>query len=165
MSRGLALDALASVWRRLPRRARSFVLHRTQASFLCGVVGIVTDDEGRVLMLEHRFRVPHAWGLPGGFLKRGERPELGLARELREETGIAIEVRPDIVHTIYERGPGMVTLVLEARHASGELRFGAELLGGRWCAPDALPDGTFPAHVEAVSRWAAGTIALRRPST
>lgn len=165
MSGGLALDALASVWRRLPRRARSFVLHRTQASFLCGVVGLVTDGEGRVLLLEHRFRVPHAWGLPGGFLKRGERPELGLVRELREETGIGIEVDPEIVQTIYERGPGMVTLVLEARHTEGELRYGVELLGGRWCAPEDLPAGTFPPHVDAVQRWAARRIALRGRAT
>ena len=45
-------------------------------------MGLIEDPDGRLLLLEHRFRVPLPWGLPGGFIKRGEEPAEALAREL-----------------------------------------------------------------------------------
>lgn len=41
------------------------------------------------LLLERRWDCD-AWGLPGGRLKNGERYAQGIARELREETGISL---------------------------------------------------------------------------
>ena len=52
------------------------------------VVGIGDDD--RFLMLHHVYHPSAPWGLPGGWLDRGENPADCALRELREETGAGI---------------------------------------------------------------------------
>lgn len=62
-----------------------------------GAVGAVFDEAGRVLIVEHVFRTDFPWGLPGGWVEAGEDPRDAVARELREELGLSVEVR-DLVH-------------------------------------------------------------------
>lgn len=53
--------------------------------------GVVTDDDGRMLLARWVEGRRVAWTLPGGGLENGEDPELAVRRELREETGFRIE--------------------------------------------------------------------------
>ena len=39
-----------------------------------GAVAAIFDDAGRVLLVEHVFRTDYPWGLPGGWVSRGEPP-------------------------------------------------------------------------------------------
>lgn len=57
------------------------------------VAGIVRDDEGRVLLIE-RGRPPGIglWTVPGGKLEARETLAQAVAREVREETGLVVEV-------------------------------------------------------------------------
>jgi ADP-ribose pyrophosphatase YjhB (NUDIX family) len=51
--------------------------------------------DGRVLLVKRRFDpLAGRWSLPGGALEVGETLAEGLARELREETGLDVEVGP-----------------------------------------------------------------------
>jgi ADP-ribose pyrophosphatase YjhB (NUDIX family) len=59
-------------------------------SFTASVVGIVLNDEGKVLLLEHVWRPASGWGPPGGFLEANEQPHDALRREIREETGLEL---------------------------------------------------------------------------
>ncbi len=58
--------------------------------FTIGVVGIIFDDENRVL-LAHR-RDYDLWNFPGGGLESGESPEAAVIREIKEETGFDAEI-------------------------------------------------------------------------
>src|SRR5688572_18066733 len=62
----------------------------TQPMFSAGVTGVLLNDEGQVLMVEHVFHTQHAWGLPGGWMGRGEGPERTIEREFHEETGLVV---------------------------------------------------------------------------
>ncbi|MEQ8278678.1 MAG: NUDIX hydrolase [Deltaproteobacteria bacterium] len=152
------LSAAQTLWDVMPQSARRRVLFLTNDLFLVGVVGIVSDPEGRVLLLDHRFRTPWRWGLPGGFITRGESLELGLERELREEiglTGVRVHGRHFDTEVRTERGYVSVALTatLDAAPASIVPRSKTEIVGGGFYAQDEIPDGTYPYHRELLDRW------------
>lgn len=82
---------LSEIWRRLPKRVRRWSVLLTEARFTVTTAAVITDEQDRVLLLQHRFRPGSGWGIPGGFLQPGEQPEAGLKRELREEVGLEVE--------------------------------------------------------------------------
>jgi ADP-ribose pyrophosphatase YjhB (NUDIX family) len=91
-----------------------------------------------VILARHRFGAPE-WRFLGGFLSPRERLEDALAREIREETGIEIEVGP-----ILEANQGYrwqrVELVYAYRPLGGDLRLSEELVELRAFDPADLPD-------------------------
>jgi ADP-ribose pyrophosphatase YjhB (NUDIX family) len=56
-------------------------------------VGAVVVDRGRVLLIRRGTEpLKGQWSLPGGMLELGESLASGVVREVREETGLAVEV-------------------------------------------------------------------------
>jgi ADP-ribose pyrophosphatase YjhB (NUDIX family) len=58
-----------------------------------GVVAVIFNDFGQVLLAEHTFRPDHPWGLPGGWIERGENPARAIQREIKEELNLTITVK------------------------------------------------------------------------
>ena len=60
------------------------------------VIGLVKDSEGRVLLgRRHQPEIPEIhgkWNLLGGKIELGETPEQAVVREIKEESGLDIEV-------------------------------------------------------------------------
>ncbi len=81
-------DALGVIWKRIPSRFRLKIIRATQRKFTASVGVIITNPNGKVLLLEHLLRPGSGWGIPGGFIEHGEQPETAVRREIREETGI-----------------------------------------------------------------------------
>ena len=149
---------LALFYNALPIRWQRRILDRTQARFLVGVVGLGVDPQGRVLLARHRFGAPQ-WRFLGGFLSPGERLEDALAREVREETGLEIEVGP-----ILEASQGFrwqrVELVYAYRPAGGAERLSEEVIELRAFDPAELPEvradqrGMIERHATRAAEWA-----------
>jgi 8-oxo-dGTP pyrophosphatase MutT (NUDIX family) len=101
-----------------------------------GVLAVVLDGEGRVLLLDHVTRPEHALGLPGGWLARAERPEDGLRRELHEETGLQVTDAHYLLSAPHAHGAGRpygLTLVFHATIASDALaETSAEIRHASW---------------------------------
>jgi len=85
-----ARKIIRSIWSGLPPRLRLFVVRISQRKFTVSVVAVVINNENQILILEHFLRPFSAYGLPGGFIERGENPVAALRRELLEETGLKI---------------------------------------------------------------------------
>jgi 8-oxo-dGTP diphosphatase len=81
------------LWKALPLTPgmRFLAMWLLNSKFLLGVIGVVVDDRGRVLLLKHSYRPTIPWGLPSGWVKRGEQPQEALIREIREETGLEVQ--------------------------------------------------------------------------
>lgn len=88
--------AAVELWGRAPLPAwlRGLILWATHQRYLIGVVAVIWDDAGRVLLARHRYKPGAGWELPGGWLRRGETLEACLRRELREELGAAVRIGP-----------------------------------------------------------------------
>lgn len=79
------------------------------------VAAVVFDAAGRVLLIE-RGRPPGVgqWTVPGGKLHHGETLAAAVAREVREETGVAVEVGPlvEVVERVVPTADGAYHYVI-----------------------------------------------------
>lgn len=133
---------LLLVFRRLPRRARLWVVHRLAPSYTVGAICVVERPDDRILLVRHSYR--DHWGLPGGLAQRGEDIRACARRETAEEVGLEVELvgEPNVVVAPDAR---RVDVVFRARPADAgaadRLVSGSpEILEARWFRPDALPD-------------------------
>ena len=98
------MELIGKIWKMLPRRLRLQIIRASQKKFTVSVGAVITDEAGKVLLLEHHLRPASGWGIPGGFVEHGEQPEAAIRRELREETGLELEnVRLASVRTLQRR--------------------------------------------------------------
>ncbi len=135
-------ELLAKVWRASPARVRRLGVLLTQARFTVTAGAVVLDEGGRVLLLQHTFRQGSGWGIPGGFVEKGEQPEEAIRREMREEVGVEIDgVRLVAARTL--RRPRQVELLYLARVREGEhpRAASAEISRAQWFAAGELPEG------------------------
>ena len=125
----------------LPRWLRVLVVRTVTPSFSVGAMCLIEDGEGRVLLVRQPYRA--GWGLPGGFLKRGETPEACAVREVREEVGLDVELTGPAQLVVDERARGVEAVFRARAVRPADLgRVGPvspELVETGWFTPDALP--------------------------
>jgi ADP-ribose pyrophosphatase YjhB (NUDIX family) len=107
---------------------------------LVGVGAIVFDRAGRVLLVE-RGKPPSAglWSVPGGKLEPSETLAQAVAREVREETGLVVEV--GALACVVERiadDHHFVLLDYFARVTGGTLAAASDARAARFVDPDEL---------------------------
>ncbi|HEV2863033.1 MAG TPA: NUDIX hydrolase [Pyrinomonadaceae bacterium] len=82
---------VAGAWKGAPRFVRRAGVWLTQPRFTVTAGVVVSDERGRVLLLRHTLRGGSGWGIPGGFIARGEQPEEAVRREVKEETDLELQ--------------------------------------------------------------------------
>jgi len=130
-------DFLGAIWRHLPSRLRRRLMRIGHRRFTATAGALIFDDRGRILLLEHVFRPDSGWGIPGGFLARGEQPEEGLRRELREEVGLEL----DSVELLFVRSlhrPRQIEIYFRARPKGEPQPRSFEIKRAEWFALDDL---------------------------
>src|SRR5687767_7763004 len=114
------------------------IMRAFQGRYTAGVVGVVLNQQGEVLVVEHVFHPDCPWGLPGGWLGWRESPAGGVQRELKEETGLDIEIiKPLLVELGYSNTHLDIAFLCTAENESVSLS--SELLSHRWVHPDQMP--------------------------
>jgi mutator protein MutT len=93
-----------------------------------------------VLLLKHRFRPGAGWGLPGGFIEKGEQPEEALRRELREEIKLEVE-KARLFTTRAFKTPRQVEIVFIVQAIGDPERLSFEIQKAEWFLPNELPEG------------------------
>jgi len=85
------IGIFGGIWKLLSSGMRLRIIRATQKKFTASVGIIITNADGKVLLLDHVLRPGSGWGIPGGFINQGEQPEAAARREIFEETGIELE--------------------------------------------------------------------------
>jgi len=132
---------LRNVWRRLVKPR------------LAGVCLILTDSEGRVMLVRHSYG-PAGWALPGGGCDSGERAEDAARREMREELGCELD---DLVLIRTEQetlaGAPHTAYIFTARLAGDPQPDGREIVEVKFFAPDALPAPLTRIAADRLANW------------
>lgn len=120
-----------------------------QPKFTAGAVGVVFNEVGRVLLVEHVFHPYAPWGLPGGWVDRNENPADTVRREMQEELQLPIEVGPLLAVEINYRNHLDLAYLCTTRGVIG--RLSRELLAANWYDPHHLPK-LQPFHARTITR-------------
>ncbi len=133
-------------WKRIVEpytRPLFFAYSRLTRGKTLGVRGLVLDEHGRVLLIEHTY--VEGWWLPGGGVDAGETSQAAVARELREEAGVNPLETPKLlsVHANEAFFPGDHVLLFRVdRWERCAAASQGEIKNVGFFAPDALPENT-----------------------
>ncbi len=141
--RGVLERALFRVWRRAPLFARQFLIRRATPTFSVGAMCVVERADGALLLVRNAYRP--GWGLPGGFLKRGETPVEAVRREVQEEVGVEVEL-DDNPKVVVDARLRRVDVIFTGRPAGfsladvGPAPRSTEIVEVQWFPAAELPD-------------------------
>jgi len=83
---------LLQVWRILPLWLQIILSRAIRPLFQVFAAAVIFNAENKILLVKMTYQQIHPWGLPGGSLEYSETPEVGVVREVHEETGLEVEV-------------------------------------------------------------------------
>lgn len=92
-----------------------------------GVRVVILDNENRILMVKQHHEDKDIWMVPGGGIEEGESSLAAAVREMKEETGLEVEIDRLIWHSeeVSARGQRFVNFFM-GRIKSGNLALGAD---------------------------------------
>jgi NADH pyrophosphatase NudC (nudix superfamily) len=93
---------------------------------------LVTTEDGRVVYTRKRAFEPGRWSVVSGFIPCGERAEDAAVREVKEETGLDVEIVRFMGTHVYPGRPEQIVIAFHARVTGGEL-----------CAQDDIDEAEF----------------------
>lgn len=146
---------LMAAWKKLPipfcfRRWYTYLSNRR---YPVGVDGVIRNDAGEILIFHHTYRKT-PWGMPSGWLG-DEDPAAGLIREVREESGMDIEITGvlDIRREVNVYGVKLMHITLKGRYIGGGFRRSAEVDGHMFAKPGEWPVGMFRDQRERIAKY------------
>ena len=120
---------------------------KMKSQFTIGVFGMVFDEQNRVLLCHRKDH--DLWNLPGGALESGEAPWNGVRREVKEETGLDVEVTKLVgVYSKPEKDDMVFSFVCKIK--GGQITLNDEADQIEYFEIDKLPTNTVPKQVERI---------------
>lgn len=120
------------------------------------VAVVVLVSDGDRLLFVQRGAEPQIgkWCFPGGYVDRGEEVESAARREVREETGLDVEITGLIGVYSLPSNP-VIVIAYSGRVRGGKLVAGTDAEDANWFEVETLPDLAFPHNVKIIEDWEA----------
>ena len=127
---------VGTIWKNLTPYIRLKIIRTTQHKFTVSAAAVVINEKQEILLLDHVLRHSSGWGIPGGFVGRGEQPADAVKREIFEETGLEIrDLELFRVRTINRH----IEIIFGAR-ATGKAEVKSrEIIAAGWFEVDKMP--------------------------
>jgi len=109
------------------------------------------EENGKFLIIKRSKDAKHfpdCWDLPGGKLERGETPNEGLKREVKEETSLEINVFDPIFSHIQTKKKFAYIIVFECEIVSGEIKLSNEHSEYKWATKEEILELLAEPYVE-----------------
>ena len=126
---------------------------------IVGVGAIVIQNDRALVVRRATEPLKGQWSIPGGMLELGEKLREGVAREVREETGLDVEVGEvlDVFDSIFRDADGRaqyhyVLIDFLCRPIGGELLASSDVDDAKWVSSDELDSLTMKEVTIAVIR-------------
>ena len=118
------------------------------------VAALVTNDRGEILLVNSPWR---GWEYPGGLIEPGETFQEALHREIREESGVEVEIT-GFVGICKNVEKDIVNIDFTCRYVSGELTTSEESTEVIWATPEeAFELITFPLTKKRLAQMLSGS--------
>jgi len=147
---------LSRLYRCIPFPLARLLLWALHPKFNFGAAGFFLTPDNKLLLLNHVYRHRYPWDLPGGYLNRGESPEAGMLRELKEETGLDGVIERILCLDQVDRFQKEVVFVGRVDPTQAP-RLSHEIFELAYVPLDALPAGMLPRHAALVTRLSASS--------
>jgi len=138
--------AAFAAFRRLPAPLRRAAVHAGSPSYTVGAVAVIRRTDGKVVFVDQRHS--DGWALPGGLLRRGEKADDAVIREVAEEIGVdlALAELPVALASVspWARRVDVVYVIDVPDGVAAHAEDAAEVRGIGWFGLDELPDVTEP---------------------
>ena len=136
-------------------------------------VGAVVVKDGRALVVRRATEpLRGEWSVPGGMLELGEKLREGIAREVKEETGLEVEVGEvlDVFDSIFPDSEGRmqyhyVLIDFLCRPVAGEVCASSDVSDARWVTAEEAEALQMKAATVGLIRKALGLTAVSGQST
>lgn len=126
-------------------------IYQNSKPSVCGII----IQNGSVLLVRD-YDSSQEWDLPGGFLRLGEKPEHGLAREFKEELQATISILNLIcakIDVYGSHGEFSLNLYYEVTLLSNKLIPSAEVIQFQWFKIRELPKLRYTSTKEAIEEF------------
>lgn len=118
-----------------------------KTQFTLAAFGIIFDEQKKVLLV-HR-RDYDLWNLPGGTLEDFESPSAAVKREVKEETGLEVEVLK-LLGVYNKENKNEIAFSFLCKVVGGKLALNDEADKIEYFETDNLPPNTVPKQVERI---------------
>ena len=121
------------------------------------VAVVVLVSDGDRLLFVQRGAEPQIgkWCFPGGYVDRGEEVTAAARREVKEETGLEVEITSLIGVYSLPSNP-VIVIAYSGKVAGGRLVAGTDAEDAGWFEVGALPELAFPHNVKIIEDWGSG---------
>jgi ADP-ribose pyrophosphatase YjhB (NUDIX family) len=122
-------------------------MEKERQEFKIGGFGIILDEQKRVLLCHRTDK--DLWNLPGGGLESNESPWDGVKREVREETGLEVDIEKLL--GIYSKPQkNEIVFLFLCEVTGGEITLNSEATDIQYFDEESIPSNIPEKHIERI---------------